>query len=213
MAEIWKKNCKKKKNYCSTLRQHDGAWFNTFLGGRLSGGGQGEKLLAEFRCLIVTPLILYNVQNIVIFVEGFYRGGYISWRVYIVRGIYREGYVMWGIYREGYRSWRVYIVRGIYREGCHEWYISWGVCHEGYISWGVYIVKGVYREGYILWRLSWGVYIVRGIYREGYISWAVYIVKLSFVRSYPLPCYFLAVRARYLPNHPVLEHPQPLFFP
>lgn len=78
MAEIWKKNCKKKKNYCSTLRQHDGAWFNTFLGGRLSGGGQGEKLLAEFRCLIVTPLILYNVQNIVIFVEGFYRGGYIS---------------------------------------------------------------------------------------------------------------------------------------
>ena len=41
-------------------------------------GGRGEKLLAEFRCLLVTPCILYNVQNIVIFVEGLYREGYIS---------------------------------------------------------------------------------------------------------------------------------------
>jgi hypothetical protein len=31
--------------------------------------------------------------------------------------------------------------------------------------------------------------------------------------SSPLPCYLILLRFKYLPQHPILEHPQPMFLP
>jgi hypothetical protein len=31
--------------------------------------------------------------------------------------------------------------------------------------------------------------------------------------SSPLPCYLVSLRPKYPPQHPILEHPQPMFLP
>jgi hypothetical protein len=33
------------------------------------------------------------------------------------------------------------------------------------------------------------------------------------MQSYPLPCYLVPLRPKYPPQHPILEHPQPMLFP
>jgi hypothetical protein len=43
--------------------------------------------------------------------------------------------------------------------------------------------------------------------------WAVQIVTLIIMQSPPVPCHFLPFSPKYLPQHPILEHPQPVFFP
>jgi len=42
---------------------------------------------------------------------------------------------------------------------------------------------------------------------------AVQIIKLLVMQSYVLPSYLVPLRPNYIPQHPVLEHPDPLFFP
>ena len=44
------------------------------------------------------------------------------------------------------------------------------------------------------------------------ILWEVKIMNLLTVQLPPFHCYFVPLRPKYLPRHPVLEHPQPIFF-
>jgi hypothetical protein len=43
--------------------------------------------------------------------------------------------------------------------------------------------------------------------------WIAQMTKLSILYSFPLFCYLLNFRPRHLTQHPILESPQPLFFP
>ena len=38
-------------------------------------------------------------------------------------------------------------------------------------------------------------------------------MKLLIMKSPPLLCHLLPLRAKYLPQHPILEHSQPMFLP
>ena len=42
--------------------------------------------------------------------------------------------------------------------------------------------------------------------------WTVQIMKVLLSFS-PSACYFLPLRPKYLPQHPILDHPQPVFLP
>jgi hypothetical protein len=33
------------------------------------------------------------------------------------------------------------------------------------------------------------------------------------MQSSPLPCHLVSLRSKYSPQHPILEHPQPMFLP
>ena len=48
-------------------------------------------------------------------------------------------------------------------------------------------------------------------YHPDNIWWAVQIIKLLITEFSPLPCYFVPVRSKYSPQHPVLKHPRPKF--
>jgi len=39
------------------------------------------------------------------------------------------------------------------------------------------------------------------------------MIKLLVRYSFPLPCYLFPLRPKYLPQRPILEHPQPMFLP
>jgi len=43
------------------------------------------------------------------------------------------------------------------------------------------------------------------------IWWAVQIRKLLVMQSSLIPCYLVRLRPNYLPQHPILKHPQPTF--
>jgi len=45
------------------------------------------------------------------------------------------------------------------------------------------------------------------------IGWGTQIIELLFVQSSPLPCYLVPLRSKYLPQHTILEHPQPMCLP
>jgi hypothetical protein len=56
--------------------------------------------------------------------------------------------------------------------------------------------------------------------RESYSSWFdhadnswwdVNIIKLLIMQSTPVPSYIVPPRLKYPPQHPILEHPQPMF--
>jgi hypothetical protein len=58
----------------------------------------------------------------------------------------------------------------------------------------------------------YGAYFI--IYHSNNIRWALQIMKPLILQSSPLPLYYLVpLRHKYLPQHPVLEHPQPMFLP
>ena len=40
------------------------------------------------------------------------------------------------------------------------------------------------------------------------IQWGGQIVKLLITQFYPASCYYLPIRPKYLPQHPILEHSQ-----
>ena len=44
------------------------------------------------------------------------------------------------------------------------------------------------------------------------IRWGVQIIRL-YISFSPLPCYFVPLRPKYYPQHPILKHPQPTFLP
>jgi hypothetical protein len=39
------------------------------------------------------------------------------------------------------------------------------------------------------------------------------IIKLLIMKFSPLPCHLVPLRPKYSPQHPILKHPQPTFFP
>ena len=43
------------------------------------------------------------------------------------------------------------------------------------------------------------------------VCWEIQIMKLICMQFPPVSCYLLPLRHKYLPEHPVLQHPQPLF--
>ena len=45
------------------------------------------------------------------------------------------------------------------------------------------------------------------------ICWAVQIIKLLIMQFSPLPYHLDPLRPKYLPQHPTLEHPPPMFLP
>jgi hypothetical protein len=45
------------------------------------------------------------------------------------------------------------------------------------------------------------------------IWWLVQIIKFLVMKSSPHPCYLVPLRPKYPPQHPILEHPQPMFLP
>ena len=45
------------------------------------------------------------------------------------------------------------------------------------------------------------------------IWWALHIIKVLAVQSSELPHYLIPLRPKYLPQHPILEHSQPMFLP
>ena len=45
------------------------------------------------------------------------------------------------------------------------------------------------------------------------IWWAVQIIKLLLMYFSPFPCYFVPLRPKCPPQHPILKHPQPVFLP
>ena len=49
--------------------------------------------------------------------------------------------------------------------------------------------------------------------RPNNICWAVQIIKLVVKHCSPLPCYLVPLRPKYLPQHPILKHPSPMFLP
>jgi len=46
-----------------------------------------------------------------------------------------------------------------------------------------------------------------------YVSWAVLTLNPLIMLLPKAPCYLFLHRPRYLPQHPILEHPQPVFLP
>ena len=50
-------------------------------------------------------------------------------------------------------------------------------------------------------------------YHPNSIGWAVRIIKLFNLLFFPFPCYFVPLRPKYSPQHPILKHPQPSFLP
>ena len=50
-------------------------------------------------------------------------------------------------------------------------------------------------------------------YRPIYVLWGVQIIKLLVMYFSPLPCYLVLLRTKYLPQHPIHRHPQPIFLP
>jgi hypothetical protein len=50
-------------------------------------------------------------------------------------------------------------------------------------------------------------------YHPHNIGWGVQIIKLLIIRFYSLSCYLIPLRPKYSPQHPILKHPQPAFFP
>jgi len=45
------------------------------------------------------------------------------------------------------------------------------------------------------------------------IWWAVQFMNLFLMQSLPVPCYLVPFRRKYLSQHPILPHPQPIFLP
>jgi len=45
------------------------------------------------------------------------------------------------------------------------------------------------------------------------IWWEAQIIRLPIMASPPLSCYLVLLRPKYSPQHPILEHPQPMFLP
>ena len=45
------------------------------------------------------------------------------------------------------------------------------------------------------------------------VWWRVKIIKLPTLQSSPFPCYFVPLRPKCLPLHPILENPRPMFHP
>jgi hypothetical protein len=43
--------------------------------------------------------------------------------------------------------------------------------------------------------------------------WGVQIIKLLFMKFWPLPCYLFPLRPKYSPQHLILKHSQPTFLP
>jgi hypothetical protein len=43
--------------------------------------------------------------------------------------------------------------------------------------------------------------------------WSVQVMKLLIMQSSPASCHFLSLKSKYSPQHPVLKHPQSVFFP
>ena len=43
--------------------------------------------------------------------------------------------------------------------------------------------------------------------------WGIQSIKLLFMQPTPLHCYLVPLRPKYLPQHPILEHPQPMTVP
>ena len=54
--------------------------------------------------------------------------------------------------------------------------------------------------------------IVRFDYSDN-IWWEIQIMKLLTVQLRPVPCHLVPRRVKYLPQHPILRHPQSVFFP
>jgi len=50
-------------------------------------------------------------------------------------------------------------------------------------------------------------------YHLNNIWWGVQIIKFHIMLSSWLLCYHVPLRPKYLPQHPILEHPQPMFLP
>jgi hypothetical protein len=46
-----------------------------------------------------------------------------------------------------------------------------------------------------------------------HVWWIAQVTKLSIMYSSPFSRYRLIFRPRHLPQHPIFENPQPLFFP
>jgi hypothetical protein len=38
-------------------------------------------------------------------------------------------------------------------------------------------------------------------------------MKLFIMKFSPLPCYLVPLRPKYSPQHPIIKHPRPSFFP
>ena len=49
--------------------------------------------------------------------------------------------------------------------------------------------------------------------RQNNIGWVVQIIMLLIMYFFPLPYYLVPFRLKYSPQHPILKHPQPTFFP
>jgi hypothetical protein len=45
------------------------------------------------------------------------------------------------------------------------------------------------------------------------IWWGVHSIKLLLMQSSSLPCYLIPLRPKYPSQNPILENPQPTFFP
>ena len=45
------------------------------------------------------------------------------------------------------------------------------------------------------------------------IWWGAQIIKLLIRQFYPIPCYLVPLRPKYLPPHSILEHPYTMFLP
>ena len=48
-------------------------------------------------------------------------------------------------------------------------------------------------------------------YHLNNIWWEVQVIKFLIMLSSPFLCYPVPLRPKYLPQHPILEHPQPMF--
>jgi hypothetical protein len=44
-------------------------------------------------------------------------------------------------------------------------------------------------------------------------GWGVQIMKLLIMMFSAFPCHLIPLRPKYSPQHPILKHPQPTFFP
>ena len=49
------------------------------------------------------------------------------------------------------------------------------------------------------------------LYHPLNIWWGVQTINLRFMLSSPVPSYLVPLRSSFLPLHPILEHPQPMF--
>ena len=48
-------------------------------------------------------------------------------------------------------------------------------------------------------------------YKLKNILWLIRIMKILITPPPPVPCYLVSLRPKYLPQHPILKHPQPTF--